>query len=164
MKRLIRVPLLSSVIILLTYGSFGWYLGNSVSDWSYWLGQKVNAYGLTMRNETFFLLIHLIAVLIILLIIIGLSIPDIILIIIFGNSFKSDSKAMITVFLWSLITVFLLRWIANVSIIFLLICSTVLAKLEMQKFNISRYQIIINLFIICFSGFGFGLLSYYEFH
>jgi len=83
MKRLIRFPLLSSVIILLTYGSFGWYLGSSVSDWSYWLGQKVNAYGLTMRNETFFLLIHLIAVLIILLIIIGLSIPDIILIIIF---------------------------------------------------------------------------------
>ncbi|BDA39945.1 hypothetical protein [Candidatus Atelocyanobacterium thalassae] len=164
MKRLIKFPFLSLIIILLTYCSFGWYLGSSASDWSYWLGQKVNAYGLSIKNETFFLLIHLIAVLIILLIIIGLSNPDAILTVVFGSSFKSDSKAMITVFLWSLITVFLLRWIVNVSTIFLLICSTVLAKLEMQKFNISRYQIIVNLFITCFGGFGCGLLSYYEFH
>ncbi len=164
MKRLIKFPFLSLIVILLTYGSFGWYLGSSASDWSYWLGQKVNAYGLSMKNETFFLLIHLIAIVIIFLIIIGLSNPDTILTIVFGNSFKSDSKAMITVFLWSLITVFLLRWIVNVSTIFLLICSTILAKLEMQKFSVSRYQIIINLFITCFGGFGFGLLSYYEFH
>ena len=164
MKILIKFPFLSLIAILLTYGSFGWYLGSSASDWSYWLGQKVNAYGLSIKNETFFLLIHLIAIVIIFLIIMGLSSPDAILTIVFGNSFKSDSKAMITVFLWSFITVFLLRWIVNVSAIFLLICSAVLAKLEMQKFSISRYQILINLFITCFGGFGFGLLSYYEFH
>ena len=163
MAKFITFPFFSLAIVVLTYSSFGWYVGSSAISWSHWLAEQGDTWGWFFKDESIFLLLHLIAGFVVLLISASLAAPVAIITLIFGSSFKSDSKAMIAVLLWSFAVVVMLRWITDFSHFLLLLCAAILAKLELQKLNNSYWQVMFILILICLGGFVLGLLSYYEF-
>ena len=163
MAKFITFPFFSLAIVVLTYSSFGWYVGSSAISWSHWLAEQGDTWGWFFKDESIFLLLHVIAGFVVLLISASLAAPVAIITLIFGSSFKSDNKAMIAVLLWSFAVVVMLRWITYFSHFLLLLCAAILAKLELQKFNNSHWQVMFILIIICLGGFVLGLLSYYEF-
>ncbi|MDJ0511132.1 MAG: hypothetical protein QNJ64_18030 [Crocosphaera sp.] len=163
MAKFITLPFFSLAIVILTYGSFGWYVGSSAMTWSHWLAEQGKTWGWLLTDQTIFLLLHFIAGFVVLLISASLAAPVAIITFIFGSSFKSDSKAMIAVLLWSFAVVLMLRWITDFSHFLLLLCAAILAKLELEKFNYSHWKVMSILILICVGGFILGLLGYYEF-
>ena len=163
MAKFITLPFFSLAIVMLTYSSFGWYVGSSAISWSHWLAEQGETWGWFLKDQSIFLLLHVIAGFVVLLIAGSLAAPVAIITLIFGSSFKSDNKAMIAVLLWSFAVVIMLRWVAGFSHFLLLLCAAILAKLELQKLNDSHWQVMSILILICLGSFALGLLGYYEF-
>ncbi len=164
MRKFIKFPFFCIAIVILTYSAFGWYIADSANTWSHWLAEQGEAGGWVLKDETIFLMLHVLAGAVILLITASLAAPVAIITIVFGSSFKSDNKAILAVLLWSFIIVLMLRWIAWFSNFFLLLCAAILAKLELQKLGHPQWQVISLLILICLGGFGLGLFGYYQFH
>ena len=149
-------------IVMVTYSTFGWYVGSSAIAWSHWLANQGEAWGWVLKDEVIFLLLHLLAAGVVLLITASLAAPVAIITIVFGSSFKSDNKAIIAVLLWSFVAVVMLRWIGDFSRILLLLSAAILAKLELEKLGYSQWLVRLLLIIICLGGFTLGLLGYYQ--
>ncbi|WP_107667593.1 hypothetical protein [Cyanothece sp. BG0011] len=162
MAKLIRLPFFCIAIVMLTYGSFGWYVAQSASPWSHWLASQGEAWGWVLEDDTIFLLLHIFAGTLVLVITASLIAPVAIITILFGSSFKSDNKAIIAVLLWSFVVVMMLRWIAISAHLLLLISAAILAKLELQKLGYSQWKVMSILVFICLGGFTLGLLSSYH--
>ncbi|ACB52920.1 conserved hypothetical protein [Crocosphaera subtropica ATCC 51142] len=163
MAKLISFPLFCIAIVVLTYGSFGWYVAQSASFWSHWLADQGETWGWILEDETIFLLLHILAGSVVLLITASLAAPVAIITILFGSSFKSDNKAIIAVLLWSFVVVMMLRWIAFFAHFLLLFSAAILAKLELQKLGYPQWKVMSVLMIICLGGFTLGLLGSYHF-
>lgn len=163
MAQLIKFPFLSLAIVMLTYSSFGWYVGSSAVSWSHWLGEQGQTWGWFLEDEAIFLLLHLMAFGVILLITASLAAPVAIITVVFGSSFKSDNRAMIAVLLWSFTVVVMLRWVADFSRFLLLFSAAILAKLELERKSYPEWQVMSILIMICLGGFALGLLGYYGF-
>ncbi|MEM8779603.1 MAG: hypothetical protein AAGF26_12175 [Cyanobacteria bacterium P01_G01_bin.49] len=161
MARFLKFPFLYLSIVLITYGTFGWYVGSSASRWTHLLVAQGETWGWFFENETIFLLLHILAGCLVLLITASLMAPVALVTVLSGNAFKSDSRAMISVLLWSFAVVLMIRWIVYFSQFFLLICAAILGKLELQKQDYLQWQVIVYLTITCLGGFGLGLISYY---
>ncbi|MDJ0731448.1 MAG: hypothetical protein QNJ33_15805 [Crocosphaera sp.] len=164
MTKFIRFPFFCLVIVVLTYSVFGWYVGTSAITWSDWLANQGEAWGWFLEDEAIFVLLHLLAGGVVLLITASLAAPVAIITIVFGSSFQSDNKAIVAVLLWSFIIVLMLRWIAWFAQFFLLLSAAILAKLELQKLGYPQWQVMSMLIILCLGGFALGLLGYYQFH
>ncbi len=163
MVKLIRVPFFCIVLVVLTYASFGWYIAQSASIWTVWLAEQGEVWGWVVEEDTIFLLLHIFAGTLVLLITASLIAPVALITVVFGSSFKSDSKAIIAVLLWSFVVVVMLRWIAFSAHLFLLFAAAILAKLELQKLGYSQWKVISILIVICLGGFVLGLLGSYNF-
>lgn len=162
MAKLIRFPFFCLAIVVLTYSIFGWYVGHSATAWTHWLANRGETWGWFLEDETIFLMLHVLAGCVVLLITASLAAPVAIITIVFGSSFQSDNKAIIAVLLWSFIIVLMLRWIYYFAHFFLLLCAAILAKLELQKLGYAQWQVISMLILICLGGFTLGLLGYYQ--
>ena len=162
MAQLIKLPFFSLALVLLTYSTFGWYIGGSAISWSHWFREQGEAWGWFLEDEVIFLFLHFLAGGVVLLITSSLAAPVAIITIVFGSSFKSDKKAMIAVLLWSFAIVVMFRWVADFSRFFLLICAAILAKLELERQQYPEWQVMSILIITCLGGFALGLLSYYN--
>ncbi len=162
--KLLGFPLFCLAIVVLTYSSFGWYVGSSAITWSHWLANQGEAWGWVLKDEVIFLLLHLLAGGVVLVITASLAAPVAIITILFGSSFQSDNKAIVAVLLWSFIAVVMLRWIGDFSRIFLLLSAAILAKLELQKLGSPQWLVMFLLIVICLGGFALGLVGYYQFH
>ncbi|MDJ0599857.1 MAG: hypothetical protein QNJ37_13555 [Crocosphaera sp.] len=163
MAKFIRFPFICLSIVVLTYGVFGWYVGHSAIAWSHHLAKQGEAWGWFFEDETIFLMLHILAGSLVLLITASLAAPVAIITILFGSSFKSDNKAILAVLLWSFIIVVMLRWIAFFAHFFLLFCGAILAKLELQKLGYPQWQVMSILIFICLGGFALGLFGFYNF-
>ncbi|MGK7886010.1 MAG: hypothetical protein AB4057_15475 [Crocosphaera sp.] len=164
MGKLIAFPFLCLAIVVVTYGTFGWYVGSSAVTWSHWFTNQGEAWGWVLKEDAIFLLLHVLAAGVVLLITASLAAPVAIITIVFGSSFKSDTKAIVAVLLWSFVAVVMLRWIGYFSRIFLLLSAAILAKLELQKLGYAQWLVMLLLILICLGGFALGLLGYYQLH
>ncbi|MDJ0658822.1 MAG: hypothetical protein QNJ42_04960 [Crocosphaera sp.] len=162
MAQLIRFPFFCLTIVVLTYGIFGWYVGYSATAWTHWLANQGETWGWFLEDQTIFLMLHVLAGAVVLLITASLAAPVAIITIVFGSSFQSDNKAIVAVLLWSFIIVIMLRWIGYFAHFFVLLCAAILAKLELQKLGYPQWQVMSLLITICLGGFALGLLGYYQ--
>lgn len=160
--KLISFPLFCLAIVVLTYGSFGWYVASSAITWSHWLANQGDAWGWFLKQETIFLLLHFLASGVVIVITASLAAPVAVVTILFGRSFQSDLKAIIAVLLWSFIVVVMLRWIGDFSRILLLFSAAILGKLELQKLGYSQWLVVPTLVLVCLGGFTLGLVGYYQ--
>lgn len=163
-----NVPFLSLVLLLITYSTFGWYIddgkaifGNIILEQGrQWEWQAILSQIHLTEDQVALALVYLLALSTILLITIGIIAPVTLITIMFGSGFKSDARSIISILLWSLAIVFMLRWITFFARFFLLLCAAILAKLDLQDNGYQGWQVFSLVTSVCFIGFMGGVIAH----
>jgi hypothetical protein len=123
---------------------------------------EANGWGLSLKDDSLMLAIHLFAILMIVLTSLALTAPISLMTFLVGSWGKSEIQAISSMIVWTLVLVIALRWF-NIFIQFLILLSgAILGRLELRYIGYSRSQTIFLLSIIGLVGFGGGALGYFH--
>jgi hypothetical protein len=157
-------PWLTLSILLIVYGVFGFVVGEQGPKWGRWLMEQGQIWGWSLKEEIAVkLLLGLVATLVLGFTLL-LAIPMALTKIFVGNSLKSDNQAILTFLVWSLAAVFFFRWFGYFLQILILVSSTILARLDLQRSGLKEWQIFGVLVLICLGGFELGMLTFSYYH
>jgi hypothetical protein len=159
---------ISLTLLLITYATFGW----SIDQRKGIVQQMMIEYGRNFDWQNFLKLFNLVetdvanalfygfAILSVLAITFGLMAPITLITLAFGSSFKSDVRSVVSILLWSLGFVVILRWVIFFSHILLLLCAAILAKLDLQDNGFKQWQVSTLIILIGFLGFLGGVIAH----
>ncbi|HEY9703217.1 MAG TPA: hypothetical protein V6C58_12260 [Allocoleopsis sp.] len=131
-----KLPWVSLLILFVTYAACGWTLPAKIMYWYMWL------------------FVSLSALIICLFLTSSLKIFDRI----FSKLLATDNRAFILAILFSLTTVIFFRWINIAVRILLLVCATILARLDLQVEGFTKVQAFFILYFFSLLGLGTGIL------
>ncbi|MEW6495986.1 MAG: hypothetical protein AB1589_26215 [Cyanobacteriota bacterium] len=132
-----KLPWTSLLLLLCTYGVFGWLLNDLYSSWLIWL----------------------IGAAYILLIALALTDPQRLIRSFYVSSLKSDSRAFVSVIVGAFVAVVFMNWIGIFVRILVLISACALVRLDLQTAGYSKWQSFWILVVVSLSGFGLGILA-----
>lgn len=132
------IPLLSLILLLITYSILGWRLAN------------------TQASQLLYLAV--IATIFLLDIILTAPLPNLKGII--KPLFKSDIATFISVIVFAFLFVVFIRWIAIFVNVLVLICSGILVRLDTQIYGLKSWQSFVILLIISEASLGLGTVLY----
>ncbi|WP_267383167.1 hypothetical protein [Cyanobacterium sp. uoEpiScrs1] len=157
-----KSPFLSLSVVFSTYCLFGWNVGLSVSSLTHSLIQQGKTWGWLFESDTVFLILHVLAGVLVLIITTSLvAAPVALITIVFGSGFKSDNRAMVSVLWWTFAVVLMVCWLEYFIRLLLLLCAATLGKLELQDQGYPQWKVLLILMIICLGSFGFGLAVFH---
>ncbi len=164
MSWLIKFPLLSLSVVFATYCVFGWNVGSAASTLTHSMVEQGRTWGWLLEENAVFLGLHIMAGVLVLMITASLAAPVAIITVVFGSGFKSDTRAMVAVLLWSFAVVVMFSWLNYFVRFLVLLCAAILGKLELQSQGYPQWQVLLTLMIICLGGFGLGLVAFYGYN
>jgi hypothetical protein len=163
MVRLKTFPWLSLGVMLVTYGVFGWHIAAASINWSHSLAVEANGWGLSLKDDSLMIAIHLFAILMIVLTSLALTAPLTLMTFFVGSWIQSEMQSILSMIVWSFLLVIILRWF-NFFIQFLVLLSAaILGRLELRYIGYSRSQTVFMLSILGLIGFGGGALGYFHY-
>lgn len=154
------LPWLSLLIIIVTYGVFGWHIASLSAQWSHALVLQSHDWGFKVEDSGMMLLIHLLAILMIVLTSLALSAPLSLMTFVVGTSIRSEGQSIISTVIWSFIFVVILRWFNIFAHFLVLISAALLGRLELRYIGYSNTRTVCLLMLIGLVGFSVGALSY----
>ncbi|OKH19473.1 hypothetical protein NIES593_20980 [Hydrococcus rivularis NIES-593] len=157
-----KFPWLSSCLLILTYGVFGWVVAQSSLVWSEGIVAQGRALGWIIDDKSVHIVIDLLGAVLILLIAIAFTAPIALATIFFGSWLKSETRAWISILGWAFAVVFIIRWINYFARILVLVCAALLGRLEFQAAGYNSWQTFIILTLICLGGFTSGVLAFMQ--
>lgn len=157
-------PWLTLSLLLIVYSVFGFYVGEQSPQWSRWIMEQGQIWGWSLREEMVVQLLLGSGAIFVIGFTLLLAIPMALTRIFVGNSLKSDNQAMFTFLGWSLAAVFFFRWFGFFLRILILVSSTILARLDLQRSKLKEWQIFGILVLICLGGFELGMLAFSYYH
>lgn len=160
MSWLQKYPWLAFILVLLSYGIFGWHVAQASLDWSNWLIEQGKSWGWGFEEELAIGLLRLSGAVMIALFSIVLTAPIAFMTIFEESWFKSDVRAIISMLGWALLFVFMIRWFDYFVHFLVLLCATILGRLELQEFGYKRWQVSFILTSFCLGSFGLGVLTF----
>ncbi len=132
-----KLPWPSLLLLLFTYGVFGWLITASDSSGLLWLLGA--AYTLLISS--------------------ALTAPWALLKGVYASFLQSDSRAFASVIIGAFVAVIFIKWIDVFVRILVLISASALARLDLQTAGYSKWQAFWILLIVSLSGFGLGVLG-----
>lgn len=132
-----KLPWTSLLLLLCTYGVFGWLLTDLYSSRLIWL----------------------IGAAYILLIALALTDPQRLIRSFYANSLQSDSRAFVSVIVGAFVFVIFMNWIGIFIRILVLISACALVRLDLQTAGYSKWQSFGILVVVSLSGFCLGILA-----
>lgn len=133
-----KLPWVSLLILFVTYATCGWTLPAKIMYWYVWL------------------LVSLSALIICLFLTSSLKIFDRS----FSKLLATDNRAFVLAILFSFAAVIFFRWIAIAVRILLLICATILARLDLQVEGFTKVQSLLILSFFSLFGLGTGIFMH----
>lgn len=134
-----KLPWASLLILVFTYGLFGWLI--SANDRSIWLWFMGASY--------------------ILLIALALAAPFTLMKTFYTSWLKSDTRAFLSVIVGAFVAVLIVTWIEVFVRILVLLSAGALVRLDLQTAGYNEWQCFSIIVIISLAGFGLGLLTQY---
>lgn len=134
-----KLPWASLLLLVFTYGLFGWLI--STTDRSIWLWLMGSSY--------------------ILLIALALTAPFTLVKTFYTNWLKSDTSAFLSVIVGAFVAVLIVTWIEAFVHILVLFSASALVRLDLQTSGYNEWQCFSILVIISLTGFGLGILTQY---
>lgn len=132
-----KLPWASLLLLVFTYGIFGWLISASDMSWLLWLMGAVY----------------------ILLIALALTAPYRLIKACYTNVLKSDTRAFMSVILGAFVAVIIINWIEVFIRILVLISAGALVRLDLQTAGYSNGQAFGIIVSVSLSGFGLGVLA-----
>ncbi len=147
---------LSLILLLITYITFGWWVAEYLPIWNEWLIEQrwfllpevASVIVLIILSITFIVILNLIS-----------TAPRKILEICIGSWIESNVTGFISILIWSLAFVFMLRWIAYFADYLVMLSASMLLRLELRRLGYKETITFTLLIILCLIGFAVGLLS-----
>ena len=159
-----QFPWLSLLLLLVVYSVFGFYLSEQGPQLTRWLIEQGQLWGWTIDEKKAIKLLFGIGVLFVLGFTLLLATPMALTKLFVGNSLKSDNQAILTFLGWSLAAVVFFRWISFFLQILVLVCATILARLDLYRLKLKDWQVFFVLLLICLGGFELGMLTFNYYH
>ncbi len=153
-------PWLSLVIVIVTYGVFGWHIAALSAHWSHALVLQSRDWGLSIEDSGMMLIIHLLAILMIVVTSLALSAPLSLMTFVVGSSIRSEGQSILSMVLWSFIFVIILRWFNIFAHFLVLLSAALLGRLEFRYIGYTNIRTVFLLMLIGLVGFSIGALSY----
>lgn len=132
-----KLPWTSLLLLLCTYGVFGWLI--TVSDSSGLLWLLGAAYTLLIAS--------------------AMTAPWALIKGFYGSFLRSDSRAFVSVIVGAFVAVIFIHWIEIFVRILVLICASALARLDLQTAGYSKWQAFWILMVVSIIGFAVGILA-----
>ncbi len=132
-----KLPWTSLLLLLFTYGVFGWLITVSDSSGLLWLMGAVYT----------------------LLITAALTAPWGLLKRFYASALQSDSRAFVSVIVGAFLAVVIIKWIGVFFRILVLISASALVRLDLQTARYSKWQAFGILFVVSMAGLGLGILA-----
>lgn len=132
-----KLPWTSLLLLLCTYGVFGWVITAIYASWSLWL----------------------IGAAYILLIALALTAPFRLIQSFYTSWLKSDSRAFVSVIVGAFVAVVFLHWIEIFIRIMVLISASALVRLDLQTRGVSKWQAFGILVVVPLIGFALGIFA-----
>jgi hypothetical protein len=131
-----KLPWLSLLLLVLTYGVFGWLIAASDKSWILWLMGA--AYTLLITS--------------------ALAAPWALLKGFYANFLESDSRAFVAVIVGAFLSVIIISWLEIFVRILVLVSASALVRLDLQTAGYSKWQAFAILLIVALTAFGLGIL------
>jgi hypothetical protein len=132
-----KLPWTSLLLLLCTYGVFGWLI--TVSDSSGLLWLMGAAYTLLITS--------------------ALTAPWALVKGFYASFLQSDSRAFVSVIVGAFVAVIIINWIGVFCRILVLISASALARLDLQTADYSKWQAFWILVVVSLTGLSFGILA-----
>jgi hypothetical protein len=134
-----KLPWASLLLLIFTYGLFGWVI--SATDSSTWLWLMGASY--------------------ILLIALALAAPFTLMKTFYTSWLKSDTRAFLSVIVGAFVAVLIVTWIEVFVRILVLLSAGALVRLDLQTAGYNEWQCFSILVMVSLTGFGLGILTQY---
>ena len=132
-----KLPWISLLLLLSTYGVFGWLITTSDKSGLLWLLGA--AYTLLINS--------------------ALTAPWALLQGFYASFLQSDSRAFASVIIGAFVAVVFIHWSETFIRILVLICASALARLDLQTESYGKWLAFGILLVVSLTGFGLGVLA-----
>lgn len=152
-----KIPGVSLILLLLTYGAEGWIYGSWVS--------RILAEGnlLSQINQQYrFSALYGVAVAAIIFFVVVFTSPTSLITVGLDNWLKSDTRAFISIFIGAFSFAIIVQRVDYFARFLVLASAAFLLKLDLQLIGYSRWTCSLILAILCSLGFSGGILACYE--
>jgi hypothetical protein len=135
-----KLPWASLLLLLFTYGVFGWLISGSNMSWLLWL-----------MGAVYTLLIALV-----------LAAPFTLIRSFYTSWLKSDTRAFLSVILGAFFAVLILCWINIFVRILVLISAAALVRLDLQTAGYGDWQAFATIAVVSLTGFSLGVITHQQ--
>ncbi|MGV2832110.1 hypothetical protein [Myxosarcina sp. GI1(2024)] len=155
MLRLKKIPWLSLILLLLTYGVYGW----SYTSWGVTSIDEGSIFNQFERDLAIVFLYSVGGILIILLTI-AFTAPISLMTISLSNWLKSEVRAFLSIFIGAFAFAIIIQMVEVFADFLLLLSAALLFKLDLQLAGYQRWFSWFLLTCLCLLGFGGGILAF----
>lgn len=149
-------PWITCGLFALTYGVFGWLVGEQVLEWQVWILAHAAWFPWDINGAIAIQMGWGFGGFLVLLLMVILSAPLRILKLLFGSWLQADAKAIARVFAWALMAVLIACWLAQFTRLFVLLAAGILWHLDLQLRGYQTWQTFMMLSTIGLLSFGLG--------
>ena len=132
-----KLPWASLLLLVFTYGLFGWLISATDISWLLWLMGGVY----------------------VLLIALALTAPFRLIRSFYTSWLQSDTRAFLSVIFGALVAVVIINWLAIFIRILVLVSAAALVRLDLQTAGYTKWQAFGILLTVSLAGFGLGVLA-----
>lgn len=136
-----KLPWASLLLLVFTYGLFGWLVSAKDISWLLWLMGGVY----------------------VLLIALALTAPFRLIRSFYTSWLQSDTRAFLSVIFGALVAVVIINWLAIFIRILVLVSAAALVRLDLQTAGYTKWQAFGILLTVSLAGFGLGVLAQHLF-
>jgi uncharacterized protein YacL len=151
-----KIPWLSLIIFLVTYGVLGWIY----SSWGLEAIKQRVIFG-NLETELAFRLFSGWGIIVVLLIALLLSDPISLITISLGSWLQSDIKAFLSIFLGAFAFTLIFQWFSYLIKFLVLVAAALLLRLDLQQAGVNKWLSILIMAVSSLLGFTGGILAFY---
>lgn len=156
LARVRELPWISFGLFVLTYGVFGWLVGEMVPHWQVWLLAHRPWFPWDMNGAIATQISWLFGGGLVLVLMVVLTAPMQLMQLLFGSWLRSDVKALISVLAWAIAAVLIICWIEQFIRFFVLLAAGMLCNLDLQLRGCRKWQVFVILTGTSLGSFALG--------
>lgn len=152
--------LLSFSLFFSTYGVVGWTIAKIANHWAIVIREQNTSINLLIEKDFLPLIIKLLILLATVFVSLILSRPLVLITFIFEESINSDLKVFLAILFWSIVLVFVFCSFDYFSHLLVIVSSSILLRLDLQKLKYKNWQVTAFIFIVASTAFSLGFILF----
>jgi voltage-gated potassium channel Kch len=153
------IPWFSFLILICAYGIFGHLYGEQIIRWQEPIGSYLSTIGLVLTPDHVLFWLKMAGMVMASIIAIVLTAPLALFRILLGDWLESDTKALLSIFVWAFVVVLVVSWLEAFLNLLVLFSAATLIKLDLQAAKVNHKLSAVILVISCVFGFLLGSMT-----